>query len=96
MEIDSADHRGLRRLIERNDDSGLPSDLRKKVQLIVTALRGSKGMAQFRTESPRGWRVHRLKGDRDGVWSVWVSGRQRITFYESDGRIEHINLENYH
>lgn len=96
MEIVSVADRGLRRLIERNDESGLPPELLKKVRLIVTALRGSRGMAQFRTESSRGWHVHQLKGDRSGEWSVSVSGSWRITFHESDGRIERINLEDYH
>ena len=96
MEIVSADHRGLDNLIVGDDDSGLPSDLRKRVQRIVTALRRSRGMAQFRTEAPPGWHVHRLKGERDGDWSVSVSGNWRIMFYESGGVIEHINLEDYH
>lgn len=96
MEIDSADDRGLRRLTERDDDSGLPPDLRKKVRRIVTALRRARGMAHFRAETPPGWNVHQLKGKRDGDWSVSISGNWRITFYENGGRIEHINLEDYH
>ena len=96
MKIDSADDRGLRRLIERDDDSGLPPELRKKVRRIVTALRRARGMAQFRAETPPGWHVHQLKGERDGDWSVSVSGNWRITFYENGGIIEHLNLEDYH
>lgn len=96
MQIVSANDRGLRRLIERDDDSGLPPELRKKVRRIITALRRSRGMARFRAEAPPGWHVHQLKGERDGDWSVSVSGNWRITFYESGGIIEHINLEDYH
>ena len=96
MEIVSADHRGLSNLVMRDDDSGLPPELRKKVRRIVTTLRGSNGMVRFRTEALPGWHVHQLKGDRDGEWSVSVSANWRITFYERGGRIEHINLEDYH
>ena len=46
--------------------------------------------------APRGWRVHRLSGDRQGEWSVSVSGNWRITFKEADGGIEHLHLEDYH
>lgn len=96
MQIDSVDHRGLRRLIERDDDSGLPPELRKKVRRIITALRAARGMDVFRAAAMPGWNVHRLKAERDGDWSVSVSGNWRVTFYESGGRIEHINLEDYH
>lgn len=95
MDISATDRR-LRRLITSDDDSLLPPDLRKKVRRIVTMLRAANGMAEFRAKAPRGWRVHQLKGDRDGEWSIWASGDQRITFYESDGRIEHMDMENYH
>jgi len=26
------------------------------------------------------YRLHQLKGDRKGTWSVWVSGNLRLTF----------------
>ena len=27
-----------------------------------------------------GWKLHRLKADMAGVWSVWVTGNLRLTF----------------
>ena len=33
----------------------------------------------------RGWRDHRLSGERRREWSVSVSGNWRITFEERDG-----------
>ena len=52
-------------------------------------------------ESPRDmnlphWRLHRLKGDRKGQWSVWVSGNYRITFRMVDGQVEDVELVDYH
>jgi proteic killer suppression protein len=29
---------------------------------------------------PPGWRIHQMKGDRAGTWSISVSGNWRITF----------------
>ena len=46
--------------------------------------------------APRGWRVHRLSGDRRDEWSVSVSGNWRITFLEDDGFVDRVNLEDYH
>lgn len=39
---------------------------------------------------------HRLKGDRAGTYSVWVSGNWRLTFgWEDDGATD-VMLEDYH
>lgn len=53
-------------------------------------------MEDFVHNAPGGWRLHRLVGDRQGVWSVSVSGNWRITFEEVDGYIERLHLEDYH
>jgi plasmid maintenance system killer protein len=43
-----------------------------------------------------GWRVHQLKGDRAGTWSISVSGNWRITFDIEQGEVCNLNLEDYH
>ena len=45
---------------------------------------------------PAGWRIHRLKGDRAGDWSISVSGNWRLTFVIVGGAIVNLNLEDYH
>ena len=45
---------------------------------------------------PPGWRIHELKGDRAGTWSISVSGNWRITFRVQDGDIADLDLEDYH
>ena len=47
-------------------------------------------------EGPPGWRIHQLKGDRVGEWSISVSGNWRLTFRIDDGAIVDMNLEDYH
>jgi antitoxin HigA-1 len=43
-----------------------------------------------------GFRVHPLKGDREGAWSVWITGNYRLTF-EIDGKdATSVDLEDYH
>ena len=53
-------------------------------------------MSNFIATAPRGWRIHRLLGTQIDRWSVSVSGNFRITFEESDGYIDRLNLEDYH
>ena len=43
-----------------------------------------------------GYRLHQLKGDRQGTWSVSVSGNFRVTFEIEDGYATNVNLEDYH
>ena len=43
-----------------------------------------------------GLKLHELKGDRAGMWSVTVSGNWRVTFRFSNGDAEVVNYEDYH
>ena len=43
-----------------------------------------------------GYRLHQLKGDRKGTWSVSVSGNWRLTFIFSNGDAFDVDLEDYH
>lgn len=96
MLVRSVRHRGLRRLIEEDNPRLLRQDLVDRVRKILTALVLADDLNSFITDAPRGWRVHRLSGDRGDDWSVSVSGNWRITFVEEDGYIDLLNLEDYH
>ena len=43
-----------------------------------------------------GLRLHPLKGDRTGQWSVSVSGNWRIVFRFADGEVVDVDLVDYH
>jgi len=43
-----------------------------------------------------GYRLHALKGDRKGFWSVTVSGNWRVTFRVRDGSVFDVDLTDYH
>lgn len=43
-----------------------------------------------------GFRLHQLKGDRQGQWSMSVSGNWRIVFRFVDGEVVDIDLLDYH
>lgn len=46
-------------------------------------------------EAP-GNRLHELQGDREGVWSVTISGNWRLTFRFTDGNAHDVDLIDYH
>ncbi len=89
-------HRGLRWLIEDDDPRFLQHNLVGRVRKILTVLILAEELDGFIADAPRGWRIHRLSGDRQDEWSISVSGNLRITFAEEDGYIDRVNLEDYH
>ena len=89
-------HKGLRRLIEQDDPSGLQAAFVDKVRKILAFLQDMAGEDELRTIPS--WRAHRLTGDRKGTWSLFVSKNWRITFRIDQDEIEIIELdyEDYH
>ena len=94
MDIASISHKGLRDYIETGDTKGLPQDKISRIQNVLSALIAATNMEMV--AGPPGWRIHQLKGDRAGEWSISVSGNWRITFNIKDDAIEDLNLEDYH
>ncbi|MCY3655180.1 MAG: type II toxin-antitoxin system RelE/ParE family toxin [Chloroflexi bacterium] len=89
-------HRGLRCLIEGDNERWLPPDLVERIRDIVAVLILAENIDEFIADARAGWRVHGLTGDRRGTWSVSVSGNWRMTFEEEDGFVVRLDLEDYH
>jgi toxin HigB-1 len=94
MRVLSARHKGLKRLIEDDDERGIRPDLVRRVRRILTALLSAQDIAGL--QGPPGWRVHQLTGDRAGTWSISVSGNWRITFHVDGDIVKDLDLEDYH
>lgn len=43
-----------------------------------------------------GWRLHTLKGDRQGLWAVNVDKNWRFVFKFEDGNAYLVDYEDYH
>jgi proteic killer suppression protein len=89
-------HKGLKRLVERDDTSGLPPATIEKIRNIVSFLQSMAGPDELRTIPS--WKAHRLTGNRRGTWSLSVTRNWRLTFRieESDGEIVDLDFEDYH
>jgi len=91
--IRSFKHRGLKRLHERNDPSGIRPDLREVVEDILARL--DQATTPQALNLP-GYRLHPLKGDLRGFWSVRVRANWRIVFrFEGDDAFD-VELIDYH
>ena len=94
MHIRSVRHRGLLRLIEDNDGRQLRTDLVQRLRNILAVLIVAADIDGVR--GPPGWRIHQLKGERAGTWSISVSGNWRLTFDVRQGEIRNLDAEDFH
>ena len=86
-------HKGLKRVAERDDSRLVPQHLARRIRRILTELAAAQSDQDM--ELP-GYRLHPLKGDRRGQWSVRVSGNWRIVFRFVEGEAVGVDLIDYH
>ena len=91
--IRSFQHRGLKRLYERGDRSGIRPDLLDTVEQILSVLDAATTPKAL--ELPR-YRLHALKGDMKGLWSVTVRANWRIIFRFEGTDAFDVELIDYH
>jgi toxin HigB-1 len=91
--IRSFKHRGLKRLYERGDRSGIRPDLLDTIERILTAL---DAVATPQALDLPGYRLHPLKGDLKGLWSVTVRANWRIVFRFAGTDAFDVELTDYH
>ena len=80
--IETIKHKGLRRLHERNDRSGIRSDMAEKVQKILSALEAAERPEEMNIPM---FRFHPLTGNRRGTYAVTVRANWRIAFSFHEG-----------
>jgi proteic killer suppression protein len=86
-------HKGLRLLYETGDRRRVPSAYADKLERILARL--DEATAPGHMDLP-GFRLHPLKGDRAGFWSVSVSGNWRVVFRFNGTNIRDVDLIDYH
>lgn len=91
--IENFKHKGLARLYESGDRSGIRPDLLAKVAVILTALDAAETPEELDLPT---FRFHPLKGDRKGCFSVTVRANWRITFRFRQTNAYDVDLEDYH
>lgn len=91
--IASFRHRGLKRFFS-GDERKIESSLRERVRDILSLLDVCTSTAELGRPA---YRLHPLKGDRQGYWSMTVSGNWRIVFrFDDHGNVVDVDLVDYH
>jgi toxin HigB-1 len=86
-------HRGLRQLYEQGDRSKLRPDMVAKIERVLQRLDVATTAEQMNLP---GWRLHLLKGDLKGFWSVTINGNWRIIFRFEGADVADVDLIDYH
>ena len=91
--IKSFKHKGLRRFFETGSLAGIQASHANRLRIQLAALDTAQTIDDM--DVP-GFRLHPLKGDRTGLWSITVNGNWRVTCEFIDGHAYIVNYEDYH
>ncbi|MCL4791418.1 MAG: type II toxin-antitoxin system RelE/ParE family toxin [Gammaproteobacteria bacterium] len=91
--IKSFKHKGLAEFFDSGSTRGIKAAHARKLRMQLAAMDTATVIEDMNIP---GYRLHPLKGDRKGLWSITVSGNWRVTFGFTDGNAYIVNYEDYH
>jgi len=91
--IEGFKHKGLKRLFQRGEAQGISPELLEKLENILFVLNRARRPEDMNLP---GFRLHRLKGDLKGFWSVTVRANWRIIFRFEAANACEVDLIDYH
>lgn len=83
----------LRRLYEENVVSKLPSDMVRRLRMILSALDAAQSIEDMGQPT---FRLHPLKGRLKGFWAVTVRANWRVIFRFEEGEAMDVDFLDYH
>jgi proteic killer suppression protein len=89
-------HKGLRQLHDHGNAKGVSPVMADKLRKLLFAVETAETLEQL-GRFP-GWKLHPLKGDFKGFWSLTVTGNVRLIFRhdEQENTASDIDLIDYH
>nr|UNJ80010.1 HigB toxin protein [Providencia sp.]UNJ80207.1 HigB toxin protein [Providencia sp.] len=91
--IKSFKHKGLKQLFEKGITSGVPAQDAERINDRLQAIDTANDIRELDRQI---YKLHPLKGDREGYWSITVRANWRITFQFINGDAYILNYEDYH
>ena len=86
-------NKALEKLFKEGNVKGIPKEFEKKIRVRLEVIDTAIIIDDINIQ---GYRLHELTNDRQGTWSIKVSGNWRITFTFQDNNAYDIELEDYH
>jgi len=91
--INSFKHKGLEVFFFSGTKKGIIPEHSSKLARILDRLDAS---TLVRDMDLPGFKLHRLTGKEKSIWSVWVNGNWRVTFFFKDGDAFIVDYRDYH
>ena len=91
--IETFRHKGLRQLFEDDNPKGVSADQIRKLKQILALLDAASNIEDLNFPT---FRLHPLKGQYKGYWSLSVNANWRIIFTYADGTASILDLVDYH
>lgn len=86
-------HKGLENFYRTGSTRGIQAAHASKLRRILGLLDVAQGPQDMNVPS---FKLHPLKGDLAGHWSVWVNGNWRMTFRFVESDVELVDYQDYH
>lgn len=86
-------HKGLEAFYHTGTTRGIQASHAPKLRRILALLDVSEEPQAMNVPSLK---LHQLKGDLAGHWSVWVNGNWRVTFRFTEVGVELVDYQDYH
>jgi len=83
-----------RKIFNRNWSPRLPRDIQAVAYRKLVMLHAANALINL--QSLPGNRLEKLRGDRDGQYSIRINDRYRICFEWKDGDAHHVEIVDYH
>lgn len=91
--IKSFKHKGLKKFFEQGITTGIIPEHVQKTRLILGYIDRAKNVDDLNLP---GFRLHKLKGNRQDIWLITVRANWRITFILENGNAYILDYEDYH
>jgi len=91
--IKSFRHKGLQRFFESGSKAGIKTQHERRLRLMLSRLDDATKPSDM--DAP-GWKLHPLKGEMKGSWSVWVDASWRLTFMFEGNDAVLVDYDDYH
>ena len=86
-------HKGLKRFFETGKTSGIQAKHASKLRTFLTLINSAESISDIQYS---GAKLHPLKGDLKGHWSMKISGNWRLTFVFENGNAYLLDYLDYH
>ncbi len=91
--IRSFKHKGLKQFFETGNTKGIQAIHAEKINLILTALNKARYVEHLNIPA---FRLHKLKGDMNNLYSITVQANWRITFEFKEEDVYIVDYQYYH